>query len=247
MPRASGASRSRTSQRRQVAAGKEHTAVADFPGERARMVRHQVAERGIRDARVLAALSGVPRHDFVSNELVAFAYDDAPLPIGNGQTISQPFIVAFTVDALHLADGDRVLDVGTGSGYAAAVLSRVAHEVFSIERVEALYCSAVTRLRRLGYDNVRVRYGDGTLGWAEHAPYDAIAVAAVGPRPPPALLEQLAVGGRLVMPVGPEGSQTLVRVTRTAGDEYREEPLVDVRFVPLIGAQGFERRPREAD
>jgi protein-L-isoaspartate(D-aspartate) O-methyltransferase len=209
------------------------------------MVRLQVADRGIRDRRVLDALASVPRHDFVSAELAPFAYDDAPLPIGNGQTISQPYIVALTVEALRLTERDRVLDIGTGSGYAAAVLSQVAREVFSVERVETLCRAAVERLARLGYDNVHVRQGDGTLGWPEHAPFDAIAVAAVGPRPPPALLEQLAVGGRLVMPVGPDGSQTLMRLTRRANGTYREEPLVGVRFVPLIGEQGFARRPRE--
>jgi protein-L-isoaspartate(D-aspartate) O-methyltransferase len=208
------------------------------------MVRHQLADRGIHDRRILNALASVPRHAFVARELTPFAYDDAPLPIGDGQTISQPYIVAFTVEALHLTERDRVLDIGTGSGYAAAVLSRVAHEVYGVERVEMLCQAAIERLARLGYDNVHVRCGDGSLGWPEHAPYDAIAVAAVGPRPPPALLEQLTVGGRLVMPIGPDGSQTLVRVTRLSNGSYREEPLVDVRFVPLIGEQGFAQRPR---
>jgi len=218
---------------------------ADYRGERARMVERQIAQRGITDARVLAALASVPREAFVSQELASFAYDDAPLPIGDGQTISQPYIVAFTADALQLTPSDRVLDIGTGSGYAAAVLSRLAREVYSVERVDALYRSASERLSELGYDNVHVRCGDGTLGWSEHAPFDAIAVAAVGPRPPPALLEQLVVGGRLVMPIGPDGSQTLMRLTRTSPSEFSEEPLVDVRFVPLIGAQGFTRRPRK--
>jgi protein-L-isoaspartate(D-aspartate) O-methyltransferase len=219
--------------------------VAEYASERARMVRTQVADRGIRDRRVLDALASVPRHDFVSAELAPFAYDDVPLPIGNGQTISQPYIVALTVEALRLSERDRVLDVGTGSGYAAAVLSQVAREVFGIERVEALCNAAVERLARLGYANVCVRQGDGTLGWPEHAPFDAIAVAAVGPRPPPALLEQLSIGGRLVMPVGPDGSQILMRLTRRANGTYHEEPLMGVRFVPLIGEQGFARRPRE--
>ncbi len=211
------------------------------------MVRQQVAARGIRDERVLAALAVVPRHAFVPSELAAFAYSDAPLPIGAGQTISQPYIVAYTLEALRLAEHDRVLDIGTGSGYAAALLGRLARKVFSVERVEMLYRAALERLTRLGCDNVHVRCGDGTLGWPEFAPYDAIAVAAVGPRPPPALLEQLAVGGRLVMPVGPDGAQTLVRLTRTSATSYSDEPLVDVRFVPLIGAQGFERQPRKND
>lgn len=221
------------------------TDVAEYAHERARMVRMQVADRGIRDRRVLDALASVPRHDFVSAELAPFAYGDAPLPIGDGQTISQPYIVALTVEALRLSERDRVLDIGTGSGYAAAVLSQVVREVYSVERVETLYRAAVERLARLGYDNVYVRHGDGTLGWPEHAPFDAIAVAAVGPRPPPALLEQLAIGGRLVMPVGPDGSQTLMRLTRRENGTYREEPLVGVRFVPLIGEQGFAHRSRE--
>jgi protein-L-isoaspartate(D-aspartate) O-methyltransferase len=187
----------------------------------------------------------VPREAFVSRELASFAYDDAPLPIGDGQTISQPYIVAFTAEALQLTPNDRVLDIGTGSGYAAAVLSRLAREVYSIERVDALCRSATERLSELGYDNVHVRCGDGTLGWPEHGPFDAIAVAAVGPQPPPALLEQLVIGGRLVMPIGPDGSQTLMRLTRTSRTGYSEEPLVDVRFVPLIGAQGFTRRARK--
>jgi len=218
---------------------------ADYRGQRAKMVECQIAQRGITDPRVLAALASVPREAFVSQDMVSFAYDDAPLPIGDGQTISQPYIVAFTVEALQLTPSDRVLDVGTGSGYAAAVLSRLAREVFSVERVAALCRSASERLAELRYDNVHVICGDGTLGWAEHAPFDAIAVGAVGPHPPPALLEQLVVGGRLVMPIGPDGSQTLMRLTRTSQTGYSEEPLVDVRFVPLIGAQGFARRPRK--
>lgn len=217
---------------------------ADYRGERARMVEWQLAQRGIHDQRVLAALASVPREAFVSRELRSFAYDDAPLPIGDGQTISQPYIVAFTAEALQLTPSDRVLDIGTGSGYAAAVLSRLVREVYGVERVDALCRSASERLAELGYGNVHVRCGDGTLGWPEHAPFDAIAVAAVGPRPPPALLAQLATGGRLVMPIGPDGSQTLMRITRTGESSYEEEPLVDVRFVPLIGAQGFNRRPR---
>jgi protein-L-isoaspartate(D-aspartate) O-methyltransferase len=206
------------------------------------MVRTQLARRGISDPRVLNAVASIPREDFVPSELAAFAYDDAPLPIGHGQTISQPYIVAFTIEALQLTEHDRVLDIGTGSGYAAAVTSRLVREVYSVERVPALCRSAHERLARLGYANVHVLCADGSLGWAEQAPYSAIAVAAVGPRPPPALLDQLGAGGRLVMPVGPDGAQTLVRVTRTGAASFREEPLVDVRFVPLIGAQGFAQR-----
>lgn len=204
------------------------------------MVDVQLARRGISDARVLEALRRVPREEFVSLELAELAYDDCPLPIGEGQTISQPYIVAFTAAALGLSTGERVLEVGTGSGYAAAVLSQLAREVYSVERVPSLCAAARERLSRLGYHNVQVVCGDGSLGLPEHAPYAAIAVAAVGPTPPPALLEQLSIGGRLVMPVGPDGSQTLVRLTRMGDTSYREEPLADVRFVPLIGAQGFD-------
>jgi len=221
-------------------------AMPNFDQLRARMVELHVAKQGIRNARVLAALAQVPRELFVSEDLASVAYDDTPLPIGEGQTISQPYIVAVTADALRLEPGQRVLEVGTGSGYAAALLSHLAHEVFSVERVEKLASAARERLARLGYSNVRVLHADGTMGWPEHAPYDAIAVAAVGPRPPPALLHQLRIGGRLVMHVGPDGSQVPTRLTRTSAEEYREEPLADVRFVPLIGEQGFDddRRSR---
>jgi len=215
--------------------------VADYQRQRARMVRRQLARRGIHDRRVLDALASVPREAFVPADLAAYAYDDGPLPIGDGQTISQPYIVAFTAEALELSPDARVLDVGTGSGYAAAVLSRIARAVYGIERVESLCRSASARLAELGYDNVQVRWGDGTLGWSEHAPYDAIAVGAVGPRAPPALLGQLTLGGRLVMPIGPDADQTLVRLTRTGPTSYHQEPLVGVRFVPLIGEQGFAR------
>jgi protein-L-isoaspartate(D-aspartate) O-methyltransferase len=222
--------------------------MSDFEQLRLHMVHAQLAKRGIRDPRVLDAMSKVPRECFVAGELAESAYEDGPLPIGQGQTISQPYIVALTAQALQLQPTQRALEVGTGSGYAAAVMSHLAREVYTIERVPQLAASADERLARLGYDNVHVIHGDGSLGYPEAAPYDAIAVAAVGPRPPPALLEQLAITGRLVMPVGPDGSQTLMRLTRTGSDSYREESLADVRFVPLIGAQGFatDERPRRA-
>jgi len=211
----------------------------NFDELRARMVELHVARRGMRNSRVLEALRQVPRELFVNEELAASAYDDTPLPIGEGQTISQPYIVAVTIDAMRIEPDQRVLEVGTGSGYAAALLSHLASEVYTVERVESLAIAARERLALLGYENVHVLQGDGTLGWPEHAPYDAIAVAAVGPRPPPALLHQLRIGGRLVMPVGPDGSQVLTRLTRKSGEEFVEEPLADVRFVPLIGEQGF--------
>lgn len=205
-----------------------------------RMVDTQIAGRGVRDRAVLAAMRAVPREAFVPPDLAAFAYDDEPLPIGAGQTISQPYVVAAMTAALRLGPGDRVLEIGTGSGYAAAVLSRVAAEVFTIERLPALAEAAARRLADLGYANVRVRQGDGTRGWPEHAPFDGIVATAGGPRVPPSLLAQLAVGGRLVMPVGSlPRFQRLVRVVNVGGDEFPEETLEDVAFVPLIGAEGW--------
>jgi protein-L-isoaspartate(D-aspartate) O-methyltransferase len=187
--------------------------------ERASMVDLQIAGRGISDPRVLDAFRVVPREGFLPPDLGEFAYRDTPLPIGAGQTISQPYIVAVTIEALGLRGTERVLEIGTGSGYAAAVLSRLAREVFTVERVEPLANEARERLARLGYRNVRVLCGDGTLGWPEHAPYDAIAVAAGGPEIPKALLSQLSPNGRLVIPVGSdESSQVLVLVVRE-GDQ----------------------------
>ena len=204
------------------------------------MVRRHLAARGIRDPAVLAAMRSVPREAFLPPELEEFAYADTPLPIERGQTISQPYIVALMTAAAELRPADRVLEVGTGSGYAAAILARIAKEVYTIERHEELARVAADRLAQLGIRNVSVRHGDGTLGWPEHAPYDAIIVAAGGPRVPAALLEQLAPGGRLVIPVGEGRSvQRLVRVTRAADGQLHEEELGDVRFVPLIGAQGW--------
>jgi protein-L-isoaspartate(D-aspartate) O-methyltransferase len=205
------------------------------------MVTHQVAARGITDARVLDALRAVPRERFVPEALAEFAYDDTPLEIEEGQTISQPYIVARMIAALHPQPRDRVLEVGTGSGYAAAVLAHAVGEVYTIERHAALADVARDRLRDLGYRTVHVRHGDGTLGWPEHAPYDGIVVAAGGPRVPQPLLDQLAIGGRLVIPVGEgRGGQRLLRVTRRDHDTYDEEELEPVRFVPLIGAEGWE-------
>ena len=212
----------------------------DFTAARARMVDLQLAGRGISNRLVLGAFRQVPREHFVPPELAGLAYRDAPLPIGEEQTISQPYIVALTVQALRLTGNERVLEIGTGSGYAAAILSRVAKEVFTVERLEALATEARRRLERLGYDTVHVLHGDGTLGWPAHAPFDAIAVSAGAPEVPKALLEQLAPGGRLVIPVGPEAtSQTLVRVTKRGPDDFRQEALTEVRFVPLIGEQGW--------
>jgi protein-L-isoaspartate(D-aspartate) O-methyltransferase len=203
------------------------------------MVNRYIRARGIRDPRVLAALATVPREAFLPAALAEFAYEDHPLPIQAGQTSSQPYIVALMTEALALGRGEDVLEIGTGSGYAAAVLARVARRVYTIERHAELADVARERLAALGYDNVEVRCGDGTLGWPEHAPYNAIVVAAGGPELPQALLDQLAIGGRLVIPVGSSRSQTLVRVTRIGAQEFRREDLGAVMFVPLIGEQGW--------
>ena len=206
---------------------------------RERMVDRQIRHRGVRDDAVLSAMLEVPRERFVPESLVSLAYDDRPLPIGEGQTISQPYIVAMMTEALRLRRRDRVLEIGTGSGYAAAVLATIAAEIYTIERIQNLAESARKRLAALGYSNVHVRYGDGSLGWPAHAPYDAIIVTASGPDVPTALLEQLAVGGRLVMPIGKLEHQRLVRVERTGPECYPREILEPVVFVPLIGAQGW--------
>jgi protein-L-isoaspartate(D-aspartate) O-methyltransferase len=212
--------------------------------ERDRMVSTQIEARGITDPLVLQAMRDVPRDRFVPASMVDRAYVDDPLPIGQGQTISQPYIVAAMTAAAGLKPGARALEIGTGSGYGAAVLSRIAAEVYTVERIGALATAARDRLAQLGYTNVHVREGDGSLGWPEHAPYDAILVTASGPRAPRALLRQLAVGGRLVMPVGGAISQRLVRVTRTEADEYEHEDLEGVAFVPLIGAEGWPDETR---
>ena len=207
--------------------------------DRERMVATQIEARGITDPFVLDAMRSVPRERFVPASLAECAYDDGPLPIGEGQTISQPYIVAVMTQAARIKPGERVLEIGTGSGYGAAVLSRVAAEVYTIERIGALAETARRRLSELGYANVHVLEGDGSLGWAEHAPYDAILVTAGAPRVPKTLLSQLVIGGRLIMPVGPHYGQRLVRVTRTDSHEYDHENLEAVAFVPLIGAEGL--------
>ena len=212
-----------------------------FTDKRRRMVEEQIAGRGIDDRAVLDAMRAIPREFFLPDSAVEFAYEDTPLPIEEEQTISQPYIVALMAAALRLTPSDRVLEVGAGSGYAAAVLSRIAAEVYAIERHEALAELAKGRMKALGFDNVHVLHGDGTLGWREHAPYDAIVVAAGGPSVPAALRAQLAIGGRLVIPVGTTPRlQQLVRVTRTGQNEYQQDELGGVQFVPLIGAQGWE-------
>jgi len=205
------------------------------------MVEHQLERRGIRDPLVLEAMRSVPREAFVPPELADEAYADGPLPIGEGQTISQPYIVALMVEALELRGGERVLEIGAGSGYAAAVLAEIAAEVYTVERHAPLAREARERLRALGYDHVQLRVGDGSRGWPEHAPYAAIVVAAGAPEVPEALEEQLAVGGRLVIPVGQGRTlQELLRLRRLSETEYQREELGGVRFVPLVGAEGWE-------
>jgi protein-L-isoaspartate(D-aspartate) O-methyltransferase len=219
---------------------KTPTRIDDHERMRDEMVERQIAARGVRSPRVLAAMKKVRREGYVPSYLGEFAYQDTPLPIEEEQTISQPYIVAFMIEALNLKGGERVLEIGTGSGYAAAVLAEIAGEVYTIERHEKLARTAADRLERDGYRNVHVRHGDGTLGWPEAAPFDAIVVAAGGPEVPPSLRRQLAIGGRLVIPVGEViGLQKLIRVTRVGDDEYDEEEIGDVRFVPLIGSEGW--------
>lgn len=211
----------------------------DFESRRHEMVDTQIARRGVRNRRVLDALRTVPRERFVPEHLAEFSYQDTPLPIAEEQTISQPFVVALMAEALELAPGAKVLEIGAGSGYAAAVLGRIAREVWAVERHESLARQAAERLADLGYANVHVVHGDGTLGLPEHAPYDGIVVAAGGPEVPRALLGQLAPGGRLVIPVGPDPrTQSLLRMRRTEHGFVREN-LGGVRFVPLIGEQGW--------
>lgn len=211
-----------------------------FARRRQDMVDRDIATRGIRNPRVLDAMATVRRERFLDPTLAEFAYRDHPLPILSGQTISQPFIVAFMVQAAEIDTASRVLEIGTGSGYGAAVLGCLASEVWTVERHHDLAVEASERLASEGFTNVHVREGDGTLGWPEEAPFDAIIVTAGGPAVPPTLRDQLVEGGRLIVPLGEEQTcQELVRITRSAG-RYLEEHLAPVRFVPLIGEEGWD-------
>lgn len=212
----------------------------DFSISRRRMVEQQVLARGVSDQRVIDAMLKVPRHKFVEEAFENQAYQDAPLPIGEKQTISQPYMVAVMSEALLLTGTETVLEVGTGSGYQAAVLALLADRVFSLERIPSLARRARKVLDDCGYSKVNIRVADGTRGWQEMAPFDAIVVTAGAPDVPQEYLQQLVVGGRLVIPVGNRDSQVLMRITRTGDSEYKEERLLGCRFVPLIGSYGWQ-------
>ncbi|HEX7061814.1 MAG TPA: protein-L-isoaspartate(D-aspartate) O-methyltransferase [Woeseiaceae bacterium] len=206
-----------------------------YATRRDEMVERQIAARGVRSGKVLDAMRAVPREAFVPENLREFAYEDSPLPIGSGQTISQPYIVACMIEALALAGGENVLEVGAGSGYAAAVLGQIAGSVWALERIPELADRAARTIGELGYDNVVIRQGDGTKGWPEHAPFDAIVVAAGGREVPDPLRQQLKIGGRLVIPVARDALfQELVCITRRDEQEYSERSIAPVRFVPLV-------------
>lgn len=217
------------------------------PGEATRRLRHQMvrsqlAARGIRDRRVLAAMAWVPRELFSGAHNLDDAYADSPLPIGAGQTISQPYVVALMTQLLAVRRHDRVLEIGTGSGYQTAIVAQLAGDVFTIERLAPLLEAALARLRRLGFTQVHGRVGDGAFGWPDTAPFQGILVTAATPRVPPPLLHQLAIGGRLVLPLGPEATQELIVVHRTA-DGFHERSAGGVRFVPLVSPLGFPTPP----
>jgi protein-L-isoaspartate(D-aspartate) O-methyltransferase len=207
-----------------------------FIEERGRMVIAQLEGRDITDSEVLRAMHRVPRHEFVPEDQVRFAYDDHPLPIGEGQTISQPYIVALMTQAVQVKSGDRVLEIGTGSGYQAAVLAELTNEIYTIEIIETLGEQAANRLRRLGYSLIHAQVGDGYFGWEEHAPFDAIVVTCAPDHIPRSLVSQLKVGGRMVVPVGPPGAyQSLWLLERQADGSVQRRNLGGVRFVPMTG------------
>ena len=207
---------------------------------REEMVKTQIEARGVTAQKVLAAMRMVPRHQFVSEAFADQAYDDHPLPIGEQQTISQPYIVAEMTQALALTGEDRVLELGTGSGYQAAILAQIVHRVYTIERIHTLYLKARKLFDRLGYHNIIARYADGTLGWEEEGPFDAIIVTAGAPKVPDTLVDQLAVGGRMVLPVGNQYSQELVKLVREERG-IRQTKLGGCRFVKLVGMHGWEK------
>jgi len=215
----------------------------EYAPQRAEMIERQLRRRGIQDAAVLAAMAAVPRHEFVPEELHSQAYEDLPLPIGGGQTISQPYIVAAMTAALHLQPNDRVLEIGTGCGYQAAVLSQLVRVVFTIERRPELASAAGAKLAQLSYTNAHVHCGDGTFGLSEFAPFDAILVAAAAPAVPKPLLAQLAEGGRIILPVGDAEHQELQLIEKH-GDAFPTKMLEGCRFVPLVGYYGWQEPPK---
>src|SRR5437660_8231998 len=215
----------------------------EYAAQHLEMIEKQLRRRGISDSAVLGAMTAVPRHEFVPGELRSRAYEDVPLPIGGGQTISQPYMVAAMTAALHLQPGDRVLEIGTGCGYQTAVLSRLAKGVFSIERRPELASAASATLARLGYPNAHVHCGDGTLGLPELAPFNAILVAAAAPAVPKPLLAQLAEGGRLILPVGGAEHQELQLIEKR-GDAFPTKMLEGCRFVPLVGYHAWQKPPQ---
>jgi protein-L-isoaspartate(D-aspartate) O-methyltransferase len=221
---------------------RENSGEDEFAIQRAEMIEKQLRRRGIHDAHVLSAMATVPREEFLPRELRQRAYDDAPLPIGEGQTISQPYIVGAMTAALNLTGNERVLEVGTGCGYQAAILSLLSKTVFSIESRSQLAAAAGARLERLGYANVHIHCGDGTLGLPELAPFDAILVAAAAPVVPEPLRSQLAEGGRLILPVGDAENQELLRIERH-GNSFETLTLEPCRFVPLVGHHGWKEPP----
>ncbi len=205
---------------------------------RQHMVEFQIAARGIKDEKVLASMKKVPRHQFVSSSQKAFSYEDRPLSIGEGQTISQPYMVALMTESLLLKGGEKVLEIGTGSGYQTAILAEIVGMVYTIERHAKLLTRAIETLDELGYQNYQAKVGDGTLGWEEYSPFDGIMVTAAAPKIPTRLTDQLIGGGRLVIPVGQYGFQTLFRVTKK-GKRLKQESITGCTFVPLIGEQGW--------
>ncbi|HTG63995.1 MAG TPA: protein-L-isoaspartate(D-aspartate) O-methyltransferase [Sphingomicrobium sp.] len=214
--------------------------MTDFAALRERMIERHIEGRGLDNPALIAAFRAVPREAFVSGDYAEGAYADSPLPIESGQTISQPYIVALTIDAAEIGPGDKVLEIGAGSGYAAAVIGQIARQVIAVERHHELVRIADERMRRMGYDNVVIVEGDGTLGCPEEAPFDAIVAAASGSHVPQVLLDQLKPGGRIVMPLGDPGSiQRLIKVTKHEDRTLEQANLGAVRFVPLVGAHGF--------
>lgn len=211
----------------------------EYTSKRQRMIETQLLPRGIKDPRVIAAMRKVPRHLFLDEALWPEAYEDHPVPIGEKQTISQPFIVAIMTEALKLSGTEKILEIGTGSGYQAAVLAELAEQVYSMERLPSIAKRARRILDELKYANIVITIGDGTLGWKEHSPYDGIIVTASSPYPPKTLLEQLKVGGRLIIPIGDEFTQDLTLYIRDSDKDYSKESYGGCRFVKLIGEQGW--------